>query len=231
MSDANLLDAGAASAVAERCAAGTDETSCGNITGCSWSALQNKCAPKCATLDAGACKTEGYGCEWGSDNKCTPAGELEGTPATGCAAYGTASLCNAGEGCAWDPEDAKCYASCEKQSTRTACGQLRGADGAQRCMWSNGKCSKKVIAQCTPLWEDNSSTVGVVAGSSKMPMDTGQIVIISFVVIATVIVAVIAVINEIPATRRFFGIPAPAALMMGGGRRLPRLATKMAKFF
>jgi len=220
MASGTLLDASAASAVAERCSAGTDETSCGNITGCSWSALQNKCAPKCDTLGAGACKTKGYGCEWGSNNKCTAAGQVEGTPVKGCAAYGTASLCNAGEGCVWDPEDAKCYASCDKQSTRTGCGQLRAADGTQRCMWSNGKCSRKVIAQCKPLWEDNSSTVGVVAGSSKMKMDTGQIVIISFVVIATVIVMAIAAINEIPATRRFFGIPVPAAPMMSGGRRL-----------
>jgi hypothetical protein len=107
----------------------------------------------------------------------------------GCSAYTTPSSCNAGSGCGWDAADGTCYASCGRQTTETGCDGLRGEDGAQRCLWADGKCSKKVIAQCTPLWADpDGGSVGVVAGSGYQKMTPGQVVIIIIVSIAVLII-------------------------------------------
>ncbi len=118
-----------------------------------------------------------------------PAEKSQRGRAGGCSAYASATSCNAGTGCEWDAADGTCYASCGKQTTETGCDGLRGGDGAQRCLWADGKCSKKVIAQCTPLWEDpDGGTVGVVAGNGYQKMTPGQVVIIIIVTIAVAII-------------------------------------------
>ena len=199
---ANGLSATVAAAAAQRCKSGNDEDSCGNLDGCSWFAAKSACGPTCETLGAGPCKDPAYGCEWsGATNKCTAATAVADDAPTGCPAYTSAASCNAGSGCSWDTEDNLCYAACDKQTTSGSCGGLRGRGGAQRCLWANGKCARRVVAQCKPLWEDNSETVGVVAGSSKMPMDAGQVTIIIIVTIATLIVMGLAAAEHIYAIR------------------------------
>jgi hypothetical protein len=212
-----MSDQTAANVVAEQCKAGTDEDSCGNVEGCAWSAGRSACGPKCESLGAGPCKDPAFGCEWTPENKCAAKGTGGDARPTGCPAYTTTSTCNAGSGCGWDTDDNVCYATCDAKSSQTDCGTLRGKDGAQRCLWANNKCSRRVVAQCSPLWEDNSETVGVVAGSGKMEMNPGQVIVIIFVAIATAIVFGIAAIEQLPAARAALGLARPA--MSGGGRR------------
>lgn len=202
---ANGLSTTVAAAAAQRCKSGNDEDSCGNLDGCSWYAKKSACGPSCETLGAGPCKDPTYGCEWsGATNKCgagAVGAAVTNDAATGCLAYTSSASCNAGTGCSWDTEDNQCYAACDKQTTSGSCGGLRSRGGAQRCLWANGKCARRVVAQCKPLWEDNSETVGVVAGSSKMPMDAGQVTIIIIVTIATLIVMGLAAAEHIFAIR------------------------------
>jgi len=192
------LDAQGAAAVLERCKSGEDEDSCGNIDGCGWYASRNACGPKCEMLGAGPCKDPAFGCGWTSDSKCALAGSPgteDGEGGRGCPAYTSPSSCNAGTGCAWDTGDNACHKACEDQPTKTACGESKGVDGAQRCLWANGKCARRVVAQCSPLWQDNTGPVGVAVGQGMPKMDAGQYILIGIVVIAMVIVLVVIILE------------------------------------
>lgn len=182
-----------------RCKGGNaDEDSCTNIDGCEWYAARNACGPKCENLGAGPCKDPAFGCAWTSEGKCA----VKGSPGTEgfeagnkCSAYTSGSDCNAGTGCAWDVGSQVCYEACSSKSTQPSCGGLRDKDGTQRCLWANNKCSPRVVAQCRPLWADDSQTIGVVAGVGGTKMSAGQWVLIAIVAVAVIIIVVLSVLE------------------------------------
>ena len=182
-----LLDDTAADSVAERCSHTVDEDGCNALSDCAWYAANSSCGPKCETLGAGPCKNPAFGCGWNADGKCTTKTDLGENAPTGCPAFTNPTACNAGGLCGWDGDDNFCYTSCQGQSTSDGCGKVVSRDGTPRCLWANGKCSRQVLAQCQPLWEDTANTVGVVAGTSYQPLDAGQTVVIVFIMVAALV--------------------------------------------
>jgi hypothetical protein len=188
---ATFLDLQAAQSLLERCQ-GNDETSCGNVDGCSWSANKNSCGVACEKLSAASCQDPKYGCNWSDTAKCHTPGSLGDNEASG---KGSSPSSYSAQDCAQAngnfevSRDGSCQMKCEAIPDATTCAAQADGDGTPRCVYANGKCMNKVIAQCQPLLEEGPD-ISMPVGQYRLGSTPGEKFVIALICIAFILLLV-----------------------------------------
>lgn len=189
---ASFLDLQAAQSQLERCK-GNDETSCGNVEGCSWYPSKNTCGVKCEKLSASACQDPKYGCNWSDTAKCHAPGSLgenkASNPGSQPSSY-SAQDCEQANGNFEVGQDGNCQMKCEAIPDSRTCVAQADSEGTPRCVFANGKCMNKVIAQCQPLIESGPD-YAVPVGEYKLGSTPGEKFVIAIICIAFILLAVV----------------------------------------
>ena len=188
---ASFLDLQAAQSQLERCK-GNDETSCGNVEGCSWYPSSNTCGVKCEKLSAAACQDPKYKCNWSESVKChTPEslGSNEASNSGSKPSSYTAQDCEQPNGNFEVGQGGICQIKCEAIHDSKTCASQKDNKGSPRCVYANGKCINKVIAQCQQLTQSGDD-LSVPVGSYSFGSTIGEKVVIGIICIAFLVLAV-----------------------------------------